>query len=185
MQTWSAFSFLVCKSSYFRHSQSEDAPNSIIMPVLGYDMGECSSCGRDLPGYEQLCRQCYGAQYAASTVPRGSSSYGWSTYMHLVLWIFVSYAFFTYMPDFVKLVVLLVGLVVTWYLFLWAKSKKPRKNYATPPLRLSFILGLCCGVVWKITGVDVWGRLGIACIFVCAVYRDVYRVIDRRRDFET
>ena len=179
-------------------------------------MGQCSSCGRDLPGYEQLCRHCYAARYAGLTAPKGSlwhrfvrartiitdprdipdgsqkseinkglSSYGWSAYMHLLLWIFVSYAFFTYMPDFVKVVVVLVGLVVTWYLFLWANSKRPRKSYATPPLRLSFILGLCCGVVWKITGADVWGRLGIACIVVSGVYRDVYRAIDRRRDFET
>jgi hypothetical protein len=101
--------------------------------------------------------------------------------MHLALWIFIAYAFLTYMPGFVKLVVLLAGLVVTWYLFLWAMSKRPRKSYETPPMRLSFILGLCCGVVWKITGADVWERLGIACIVVSGVYRVVYRAIDRAK----
>jgi hypothetical protein len=35
-------------------------------------MRQCSSCGRFLPGYEQLCRQCYAAQYAALTAPKGS-----------------------------------------------------------------------------------------------------------------
>jgi len=105
--------------------------------------------------------------------------------MHLLLWIFVSYAFFTYMPDFVKVVVVSVGLLVSCYLILWVNSKRPRKSYDTLPRRLSFVLGLCCGVVWKITGADVWGRLAIACIVVNGVYGDVYRVIDRRRDFET
>jgi len=147
-------------------------------------MGKCSSCGCDLPGYEQLCRQCYGAKYAASTVPKGSSSYGWSAYMHLLLWILVAYAFFTYMPDVVKFVVLLVGLVVFWCLFLWAKLKRPRKSYDTLPRRLSFVLGLCCLAAWKITGEDfwgVWGRLASACIVVSCVYGAVYRVIDRAK----
>ena len=147
-------------------------------------MGKCSSCGCDLPGYEQLCRQCYGAKYAASTVPKGSSSYGWSAYMQLLLWILVAYAFFTYMPDVVKFVVLLVGLVVFWCLFLWAKLKRPRKSYDTLPRRLSFVLGLCCLAAWKITGEDfwgVWGRLASACIVVSCVYGAVYRVIDRAK----
>jgi hypothetical protein len=121
-------------------------------------------------------------------INKAPSSYGWSVYIHLVLWIFVAYAFFTYMPDVVKFVVLLVGLVVFWCLFLWAKLKRPRKSYDTLPRRLSFVLGLCCLVAWKITGEDfwgVWGRLAIASIVVSCVYGAVYRVIDRRRDFET
>jgi 4-hydroxybenzoate polyprenyltransferase len=111
--------------------------------------------------------------------------------MHLLLWIFVAYAFFTYMPDFVKFIILLVGLVVlwvTWLLCLSDYSKRNMKSYAVPHSRLSFILGLFCYVVWNITGEDiwgVWGRLATACIFVSAVYTVVYRVIDRRRDFET
>jgi hypothetical protein len=144
-------------------------------------MGKCSSCGCDLPGYERLCNQCYGAKYVALTIPKGSSSDGWSAYMQMLLWILVAYAFFTYMPDFVKFVVLLVGLVVIWCLFLWAKMKRPRKSYETQPRRLSFVLGLCCGVVWKIAGADVWERLAIACIVVSCVYGAVYRVIDRAK----
>jgi hypothetical protein len=101
--------------------------------------------------------------------------------MHLLLWIFASYAFVTYMPPPAKVVVLGIGLAVVWYLFLWAVSKGSGKGHPTPPQRLSFILGLCCGVLWKITGADVWGRFGIACIFVSAGYRAVYRAIDRAK----
>jgi len=104
--------------------------------------------------------------------------------MHLLLCILVAYAFFTYMPDVVTIVVVSVGLVVSCYLILWVNSKRPRKSYDTPPRRLSFVLGLCCLVAWKITGEDfwgVWGRLAIACIVVNGVYGDVYRVIDRAK----
>jgi len=104
--------------------------------------------------------------------------------MHLLLWIFVAYAFFTYMPDFAKLIILAVGLVVLWVLDLTVWSKRIRKSYTTPPDLLSFILGLFCGVVWKITGEDVWGvwgRLGIACLFVSGIYRSVYIVSDLAR----
>lgn len=59
-------------SDYFRHSLSVDAANSIKLPVSGCDMSECSACGRDLPGYEQLCRECYATQYADLTAPQGS-----------------------------------------------------------------------------------------------------------------
>lgn len=141
-------------------------------------MGQCSSCGHDLPESEQLCRDCYLAQYGALTAPQGSSSYSWSALMDSLLWIFVSYAFLTYLPGFAKVVVLGVSLVVVWCLFFWAKWKKPWKRYGTPPEQLSFILAICCGVVWKITGVDVWFRLGGACILVSAAYRAVYRATD-------
>ena len=155
-------------------------------------MGQCSSCGRDLPGLEQLCHQCYTAQYAELTAPKGDSSYGWSAYMQLLLWIFVSYEFFTYMPDFVRLISLLAVLVVLWFLDFTVWSMRTRKSYATrikksyaTPLWLScIVLGLFCGVVWKITGEDVWGvwgRLGIACLFVGGIYRSVYIVIDLAR----
>ena len=63
--------------------------------------------------------------------------------------------------------------------FLGAYSKKPRKRYRTPQETVCLVLGLCCGVVWKITGAEVWGRLGIACIFVGGGYRAFYRAIDR------
>jgi hypothetical protein len=137
-------------------------------------MGKCSSCGLDLPGGEQLCRRRYLAQYSTLTAPEGSSSYSWSVHMDLLLWIFVSYAFLTYLPGFAKAVVLGVGFVVILCLDLWAFSQRPWKRYGTPPPeQLSFILGLCCGVVWKITGADVWFRLGGACILVSATYRAV------------
>jgi hypothetical protein len=144
-------------------------------------MGKCSSCGLDLPGCEKLCYECYLAQYAALTVPKDSSGYSWSAYMHLLLWIFASYAFVTYTPPPAKAVALGIGLAVVLYLFLWAISKRSGESHSTPPQRLSFILGLGCGVVWKITGADVWGRLGIACIFASAGYRAVYRAIGRAK----
>jgi hypothetical protein len=97
----------------------------------------------------------------------------------LLLWIFVSYLFVTYVPAPATVGVLLVGLVVTWYLFLGAYSKRPRKRYRTPQETFCLVLGFCCGVVWKINGAEVWGRLAIACVFVAGGYRAVYRVIDR------
>jgi hypothetical protein len=137
-------------------------------------MGKCSSCSLDLPGSEQLCRQCYLAQDA--TAPEGSSSYSWSVCMDLLPWIFVSYASLTYMPGFAKAVVLGVVLLVVLCLDFWALSQRPWKRYGTPPPeQLSFILCLCCGVAWKMTGADVWGRLCEACMLVCAAYRVVYR----------
>jgi len=101
--------------------------------------------------------------------------------MHLLLWIFASYAFVTYTPPLAKAVVLGIGLAVVWYLFFWAISKRPRKSHPTAPQRLSFNLGLCCGVVWKITDADVWGRLGIACILVSGGYTAVHRAIERAK----
>lgn len=137
-------------------------------------MGRCSSCGLDLRGAEHLCRQCYLAKYSTLTAPEGSSSHSGSAHMDLVLWIFVSYAFLTYLPGFAKVAVLGAGFVVILCLDLWAFSQRPWKRYGTPPPeQLSFILGLCCCVVWKITGTDVWFRLGGACILVSAAYRAV------------
>jgi hypothetical protein len=101
--------------------------------------------------------------------------------MHLLLWIFASYAFVTHKPPLAKAVVLGISLGVVWYLFLWAISKRPRKSHSTALQRLSFNLGRCCGVVWKIAGADVWGRLGIACILVSGGYRAVHRAIERTK----
>jgi hypothetical protein len=141
-------------------------------------MGECSSCGLDLPGGEQLCPQCDPAQHAALTAPQSSSSDSWSAYMDSLLWISVSYACLTYLPGFAKVIVLGVGLLVIWCLFFWAQSKRPWKKCGTPPENLSFILGLCCGVLWKITGADLWERLCGASMLVSAGYRAFYRAID-------
>ena|SRR5579863_5171384 len=137
-------------------------------------MGKCSSCGLDLPGNEQLCGQCYLAQYATLTAPKGSSSYSWSVYVDLSLRIIVSYAFLTCLPGFARVVVLGASFVVAWCLDFWAFSQRPWKRYgAPPPEQLSFLLALCWGVVWKMTGADVWLRLCGACILVSAIYRAV------------
>lgn len=137
-------------------------------------MGQCSSCGHDLPGSEQLCRDCYLAQYGALAAPQGSPSYSWSALMDLPLWIFASYAFLTYLPGFAEVAVLGAAFAVVLCLDLWAFSQRPWKRYGTlPPEQISFILAICCGVVWKITGTDVWFRLGGACILVSATYRAV------------
>jgi hypothetical protein len=98
--------------------------------------------------------------------------------MGSLVWILVSYAFLTCLAGFARVVVLGVGLVVVWCLFIWAKWKRPWKRYGTPPEYLSFILAICCGVVWKITDADVWFRLAAACIFVSASYRAIYRATD-------
>jgi hypothetical protein len=140
-------------------------------------MGRCSSCGVDLPGHEELCQKC--ARYGALAAPQDSFRHSWTTYIYLPLCILLSYVFVTYVPAPVAVGVLLVGLVVIWYLFWGAYSKRPRKRYRTPQETFCLILGLCCGVVWKITGAEVWGRLAIACIIAAGGYRAVYRVIDR------
>jgi hypothetical protein len=132
-----------------------------------------------LPGYEDLCDKCYVARYGALAAPQDSFRHSWTTYIQLPLWIFVSYVFVTYMPAPATVGVLLVGLVVIWYLSFGAYSKRPKKKYRTPQETLCLVLGLCCGVVWKITGAEVWGRLGVACIFVGGGYRAFYRAIDR------
>lgn len=101
------------------------------------------------------------------------------TYKNLLLWLLGEgtagaffYASVTYMPDFAKAIIVAAASVVIWcdgrYL------KRARKYYATPLFWLPIILGLFCGVVWRITGEDIWERFGIACICV----RAAYRVID-------
>ena len=104
----------------------------------------------------------------------------WSAYKNLLLWLFGEaivgvffYALFPHVPDFALVIILLVAVVVIWYDRDFPKGTKT--NYATVLFWLPIILGLFRGVVWKMTGGDVWGRLGFACICV----RAVYRVIDR------
>jgi len=142
-------------------------------------MGRCSSCGTDLSGFGELCHECYLAQQAASTAVKENLTHNWTSYIYSLLWIFVSYALLRYMPDSAKVVALLLSLLVTWYLFLWAISQRPRKRHPTPQGTFSLILGLCCGVVWKITDADVWMRLTLACFLVSAGYKTAYRAIDR------
>ena len=148
-------------------------------------MGRCSSCGVDLPGYEELCHRCYLARCEALAAPQDSFRRSWTTYLQLLVWILVSYAFVTYMPAPAKVGAILVGLLVVLYLFLWAYSRRLRKRYKTPQETVCLVLGLCCGVVWKITDAEVWGRLGIACIFVGGGYRAFHRAIDRIHTLRT
>ena len=82
------------------------------------------------------------------------------------------YEFVRYAPDFAKLITLLVAIVIIWYDPDF--PKRTTKSYVTLRFWLPIVLGLFCGVVWKITGEDVWVRLGIVCICL----RAVDRVID-------
>jgi hypothetical protein len=68
------------------------------------------------------------------------------------------YALFPYMPDFAIVIILLVALVVIWYDRDF--PKKTRTSYATALFWLPIILGLSCGVVWKIVPAAVfkWAR---------------------------
>jgi|SRR5208282_4392761 len=73
------------------------------------------------------------------------------------------------LTDRAQVIILLVAVVVIWY-----RIDFPRRathSYATLLFWLPVALGLFCGVLWKITGEDIWVRLGIACICVRAVYR--------------
>jgi hypothetical protein len=104
----------------------------------------------------------------------------WSAYKNLMLRLFGGavvgvffYALFPHMPDFALTIILLVAVVVIWYDRDFPKRTK--KSYATALFWLPLILSLFCAVIWKMTGEDVWARLGFACICV----RAVYRVIDR------
>jgi hypothetical protein len=142
----------------------------------GGPMDRCSSCGIDLPGHEELCQKC--ARYGVLAAPQDSFRH-WTTYIYLPLWISVSYVLVTYMPTSAAVGLLLAGLVVIGYLFFWAYSQRPRKRYRTPQETFCLVLGLCLGVVWKITGAQAWERLAIGCIFVAGGYRAVYRLIDR------
>jgi len=36
-------------------------------------MAECEYCGRDLPGFESVCRQCYAANYSRLTKPEAAA----------------------------------------------------------------------------------------------------------------
>jgi hypothetical protein len=73
------------------------------------------------------------------------------------------------LTDRAQVIILLVAIVVIWYRIDF--PKRTTDSYATLLFWLPVALGLFCGVLWKITGEDVWVRLGIACICVRAVYR--------------
>jgi hypothetical protein len=106
----------------------------------------------------------------------GPSNYDPPAYKNLVLWLLgeviagiLFYALFPYMPDFAQAIGLLVAVVVIWYDRDFPKRTSP--GYATVLFWVPVALGLFCVVMWKVTGGDVWVRVGIACICVSAVYR--------------
>ena len=71
------------------------------------------------------------------------------------------YALLTHLPEFAQVILLLVAIVVIY----GVDPKRATKRY--PALLFwgfPIALGLFCGAMWKMTGEDVWVRLGIACI---------------------
>jgi hypothetical protein len=108
------------------------------------------------------------------------SGYGWSTYMHLLVWIFGEailgvffYELATYMPDFVKIIVCGAAIII-WYDYRYFQ-KRTGRIYMGPLLLLPLILALLCFAVWRVTGDNVWARLIVACECV----QSAYIVVDR------
>lgn len=81
------------------------------------------------------------------------------------------------LTDRAQVIILVVAIVVIWYRIDF--PKRTTDSYVTLLFWLPLALGLFCGVLWKITGGDVWVRLGIACICVRAIYR-VYPLPEKR-----
>ena len=78
-------------------------------------------------------------------------------------------ALIAHLPDFARVVLLLVAVVIIWRDPIL--PKRTTKSYATLLFWLPIVLGLFCGVVWEITREEVWSNVGIACICARAVYR--------------
>jgi FtsH-binding integral membrane protein len=102
-------------------------------------------------------------------------------YMRLLLWVFANaiigmlfYMFSAHMSDFAIGLVLLMAVFVIWYDRDFPKRTSPR--HVTLLFWLPVILGLFCCIAWKITGADIWVRLGITLICVRAANRII---IDR------
>lgn len=73
------------------------------------------------------------------------------------------------LTDRTQVIILVMAIVVIWY-----RADSPKRTtriQATLLFWLPLALGLFCGVLWKITGGEVWVRIGIATICVRAVYR--------------
>lgn len=79
------------------------------------------------------------------------------------------YELLNWLADSVKAILVLVAIAVIWYPTDF--PKRTTDSYATLLLWLPLALTLFCGVLWEITGGDVWVRLGVGCICVRAVYR--------------
>jgi hypothetical protein len=87
------------------------------------------------------------------------------------------YELLSRLPDHAQVIILLVAVAVIWHRAEF--PKRTTKIYATLLFWLPVVLGLFCGAMWKITGADVWVKLGIVCICVRAVYR-VYPLPEER-----
>jgi len=103
---------------------------------------------------------------------------------NLLLWLLgeaiigaLFYELLNHLPVAAQVIILLVAVVVIW----WRVDfpKRTTKIHVTLLFWLPVALGLFCGVMWKITGEDLWVRLGIVCICVRAVYR-VYPLPEER-----
>jgi hypothetical protein len=73
------------------------------------------------------------------------------------------------LTDRAEVIILLAAIVVIWYRIDF--PKRTTEGYTTLLFWLPIGLGLFCGAMWKISGEEIWVRIGIACICVRAVYR--------------
>jgi len=81
------------------------------------------------------------------------------------------YEVFDHLPVAARVIILLLALV-----FIWHRVDFPKRTtqiHATLHFWLPVASGLFCVVMWKISGEDVWVRLGIACICARAAYRAI------------
>lgn len=106
-------------------------------------------------------------------------------YKYLLLWLLGGVIVGVFFDELLKrltdrtqVIILVVAIAVIWYRIEFPKRTTNRS--VTLLFWLPLALGLFCGVVWKISGEDIWVRIGIACICVRAVYR-VYPLPEHRR----
>jgi len=104
------------------------------------------------------------------------SDHNRSASKNLVLWLLGElilgvffYATLNRLTDRAQVIILVVAIVVIWYRIDF--PKRTADSYTILLFWLPVALGLFCGVLWRITGEEVWVRTGIACICVRAVYR--------------
>ncbi len=104
------------------------------------------------------------------------SNHNRSASKNLLLWLFgeaiigvLLYELLNYLPVHAQVIILLVAIAVIWYRVDF--PKRTTNIHATLLFWLPVALGLFCGVMWKMTGEDVWVRLGIVFISVRAIYR--------------
>ena len=107
-----------------------------------------------------------------------------SAYKNLLLWLLGGvivgvffYELLNRLTDRAQVIILLLAIAVIWYRIDF--PKRTTNSGVTLLFWLPLALGLLCGVMWKISGGDIWVRLGVACICVRAVYR-VYPLPEKR-----